>query len=68
MLFPLSMLNVLVLAVEVIVWPEPSAGELGIMAAINWAVAGAAIFAAARLVSLSTPARGLGPVAAVEAR
>ncbi|MCH7655050.1 MAG: NADH-quinone oxidoreductase subunit NuoH [Chloroflexi bacterium] len=67
-LFPLSMLNVLVLAVEVIVWPEPSAGELGIMAAINWAVAGAAIFAAARLVSLSTPARGLGPVAAVEAR
>ncbi len=67
-LFPLSLLNVLVLAVEVIVWPAPSVGELGIMAAINWAVAGAAFFAAARLVSLSTPAPRLGAAAALGVR
>ncbi|MCI0779619.1 MAG: NADH-quinone oxidoreductase subunit H, partial [Chloroflexi bacterium] len=58
-LFPLSLLNVLVLAVEVIVWPEPSVGDLAIMAAINWPVAGAAFFVAARLVSLGTRAPGL---------
>ncbi len=67
-LFPLSLLNVLVLAVEVIVWPEPSVGELGIMAAINWAVAGAALFVATRTVSLRTPAPGPGAAAAAEAR
>ena len=67
-LFPLSLLNVLVLAVEVIVWPEPSVGDLAIMAAINWPVAGTAFFVAARLVSLGTRAPGLGVGAAVGVR
>ncbi len=56
------------LVVEVIVWPEPSVGELGIMAAINWAVAGAALFAVARLASLRKPASGVGAAAAAGVR
>ena len=63
-LFPLSLLNVLVLAVEVLVWPEPSIGELGIMAAINWVVAGAAFFVASRAVSL----RNVAPSAVLPLR
>ena len=54
-LFPLSLLNVVVLAAEVIVWPEPSIRELGIMAGINWAVAIAAVFLASRMMSLRGP-------------
>ncbi len=51
-LFPLSLLNVLMLAAEVIVWPERGAAELGIMAAINWAVAIPAAALWSRVVSL----------------
>ena len=38
-LLPLSLLNVVVTAVEVLVWPEATTTELLFMAAINWAVA-----------------------------
>ncbi|MBI2936051.1 MAG: NADH-quinone oxidoreductase subunit H, partial [Chloroflexi bacterium] len=42
-LFPLAIVNLLVTAVEVQVWPEPTTGQLWAMAAINFAVAGAAV-------------------------
>ncbi len=38
-LLPLSLLNLVVTAVEVLTWPEATTGELLLMAAINWAVA-----------------------------
>lgn len=63
-LFPLSLLNALLLAVEVIVWPERGAAELGIMAAINWAVSVPAALLWSRAVSLRSapPVRAsLGP-------
>lgn len=53
-LFPLSLLNVLLLAAEVLVWPERGAAELGIMAAINWAVTIPAALLWSRVVSLRT--------------
>ena len=59
-LFPLSLINVVVLAAEVLVWPEPDAGELAVMAAINWGVAIASVAAMSRIVSL----RANGPVRA----
>lgn len=54
-LFPLSMINVLALAVEVIAWPDPSAGQLWVMAAINWGVGLAALAIVPRVVRLQTP-------------
>ena len=51
-LFPLSLLNVIVLAIEIIVWPEPSAGQLLAMSGINWGVAVIAVFAMSRVVHL----------------
>ena len=53
-LFPLSLLNVLLLAAEVIVWPDPSTAELGIMAAVNWAVTIPAAVLWSKAVSLRT--------------
>ncbi len=38
-LFPLAIINTLVTAVLVVVWPEPEYGQLWIMAAVNWVVA-----------------------------
>lgn len=62
-LFPLSLLNALLLAVEVIVWPERGAAELGIMAAINWAVSVPAAMLWSRAVSLRSapPVRAGAP-------
>ena len=62
-LFPLSLINVLVLATETIAWPEPSIRELAIMSAINWAVAIVAFVAVSRMVSLGKPSRPLRVVA-----
>jgi len=53
-LFPLSLLNVLMLAVEVLVWPDRGITELGIMAIINWGVALPAAALWSRVVSLRT--------------
>jgi len=38
-LFPLSIVNVFLTAIEVLVWPNPTTTEWWTMAAINWAVA-----------------------------
>ena len=51
-LFPLSLLNALLLAAEVIAWPERGVRELGVMAAINWAVTIPAALVWSRVVSL----------------
>lgn len=56
-LFPLSLINVLVLSAEAIQWPDPTNGELAVMVGINWAVAIVAYIAVSRLVSLGSPAR-----------
>ena len=53
-LFPLSLLNVLLLAAEVLVWPERGPAELGMMAAINWVVTIPAALLWSRVVSLRT--------------
>ena len=61
-LFPLSLINVIVLAVEVIAFSDPSVGdtltqsEMLIMAAVNWAVALVAVAVLSRTVRLGTPA------------
>ena len=59
-LFPLSLINVVLLATEVLVWPEPDTGDLLVMGAINWVVAIASVAAMSRIVSLRTK----GPVRA----
>ena len=57
-LFPLSLLNVIVLAIEIVAWPEPSAGRLMAMGGINWGVAVIAVFAVSRVVHLGAAAPG----------
>jgi NADH-quinone oxidoreductase subunit H len=56
-LFPLSLVNVLALAVESIAWPEPSISQMWIMVAVNWAIAATAIPLLSLVVDLRTPAR-----------
>jgi len=56
-LFPLSLVNVLALAIESITWPDPSLGQLWIMVAVNWAIAAVAIPLLSLVVDLKTPAR-----------
>ena len=53
-LFPLSLLNVLLLAAEVIIWPERGVAELGIMGVINWVVTIPAAVLWTKAVSLRT--------------
>jgi NADH-quinone oxidoreductase subunit H len=61
-LFPLSLLNVIVLAIEVIAWPAPSTGQLLAMSAINWGVAIVAFGAMSRFVRIDAgPRRRLVP-------
>jgi NADH-quinone oxidoreductase subunit H len=55
-LFPLSMVNLLLLTVETLTWPEPSTLELWMMAGINWVAALAAVPLLA-MVGLRPPAR-----------
>ena len=56
-LFPLSLVNVLALAVETVAWPDPSGSQLWIMVAVNWAIALAAIPLMSLVVDLGTPVR-----------
>jgi NADH-quinone oxidoreductase subunit H len=56
-LFPLSLVNVLALAVETIAWPDPSGMQLWIMVVVNWAIAAAAIPLLSLVVHLGEPAR-----------
>jgi NADH-quinone oxidoreductase subunit H len=55
-LFPLSMVNLLLLTVETLTWPEPSTLELWMMTGINWVAAFAAIPLLA-MVGLRAPGR-----------
>jgi NADH-quinone oxidoreductase subunit H len=61
-LFPLSLLNVMVLAIEVVAFSNPSKGdaltgsELLVMAAINWPIAIVAVVIMSKIVTLGTPA------------
>ena len=57
-LFPLSLVNLLVLATETVVWPDPTAMQLGVMAAINWGVMLAAVPLLSKAVRLRAPTRG----------
>tara|TARA_B100000686_G_scaffold51092_1_gene54916 strand:- start:1784 stop:2950 length:1167 start_codon:yes stop_codon:yes gene_type:complete len=58
-LFPLSLLNVLLLAVEVIAWPNRGTSELLIMSLINWGVTIPAALIWSKFVSLQTgPSNG----------
>jgi len=52
-LFELTMINIIVTAVLIAIWPEPSTTELWIMAAINWPVAIISIWAVSKLLGTS---------------
>jgi NADH-quinone oxidoreductase subunit H len=56
-LFPLSLVNVLALAVETIAWPDPSGSQMWIMVGVNWVIALAAIPLMSLVVDLGTPVR-----------
>ena len=61
-LFPLSVINILVTAVEVIVLPEPSSAQLWVLVGINFVVALVSIVVMANLLGhrrfqASTPIR-----------
>lgn len=62
-LFPLSLINLLAVAVEVLVWPERTVVQLLLMAVINWVIAAGAVALLARSVSLRTAGPRVGPVA-----
>ena len=49
-LFPLALINLVVTAVLVVVWPEPTTGQLWVMAAVNWAVAAVCLVGFSRLL------------------
>jgi hypothetical protein len=48
------MINIIVTAVLIAIWPQPTTGQLWIMAAINWPVAIISIWGVSKL--LGTPA------------
>jgi NADH-quinone oxidoreductase subunit H len=50
-LFPLTLINIVVTAAEVLVWPDPTTAELWVMAAINWAVAIVSVVVFSNLIS-----------------
>jgi len=52
-LFELTMINIIVTAVLIAIWPEPSTTELWIMAAINWPVAIISIWVVSKLLGTS---------------
>ena len=49
-LFPLSMVNILVTGALIVLWPEPSTGQLWAVAGINWAVALACLVGFSRMM------------------
>lgn len=50
-LFPLSLLNLFVTAAEVLIWENPTIGQLWLMAGINWAIAIICLIVSSRLMS-----------------
>ncbi|MBT4125380.1 MAG: NADH-quinone oxidoreductase subunit NuoH [Chloroflexi bacterium] len=53
-LFELTMINIIVTAILIAIWPQPTTGQLWMMAAINWPVAIISIWGVSKL--LGTPA------------
>ena len=49
-LFELTMINIIVTAILIAIWPQPSTTELWFMAAINWPVAIISIWAVSKLL------------------
>lgn len=56
-LLPLSLINLIVVAVEVLIWPDQTALELTYMALINWPLAIIAVVGLARIISRSSGVR-----------
>jgi NADH-quinone oxidoreductase subunit H len=50
-LFPVALINLFITAVQVLLWEDPSIGQLWLMAAINWAVAIAVLIICSKLNS-----------------
>ena len=53
-LFELTMINIVVTAILIFIWPQPTTAQLWYMAAVNWPVAIVSIWAVSKL--LGTPA------------
>lgn len=53
-LFELTMINIVVTAILIFIWPQPTTAQLWYMAAVNWPVAVVSIWAVSKL--LGTPA------------
>ena len=49
-LFPLAIINIVVTAPMVMLWPEPTTGQIWTMSGINWAVAIGAVMTLSRLL------------------
>ena len=67
-LFPMALINLFVIAIEVQVWPDPTTGQLWIMAAINWGVAILSVVAFSNILGqrrLRRPEAMPSPLAAV---
>jgi NADH-quinone oxidoreductase subunit H len=52
-LFELTMINIIVTALLIAIWPQPTTSELWIMAAINWPVAIISIWAVSKVLGTS---------------
>ena len=57
-LFELTLINILVTAILVAIWPDPSMLELGIMAAVNWIVFFVSVWLVSKLLRGSDDAAG----------
>ena len=52
-LFELTMINIVVTAILIAIWPQPTTAQLWMMAAINWPVAIISIYAVSKLLGTS---------------
>jgi len=53
-LFELTMINIVVTAILIGIWPQPTTAQLWMMAAINWPVAIISIYAVSKLLGTSS--------------
>ena len=53
-LFELTLINIVVTAVLIAIWPEPTTSRLWIMAAVNWPIAIVSIWAVSKLLGTSS--------------
>ena len=52
-LYELTLINIVATAVLIGIWPEPTTGQLWIMAAVNWPIAIISIWAVSKLLGTS---------------